>query len=209
MRRIQWLIFYGFMGFFVWHMFSWFVWSYWVPPPILDWKISNEIITSPSHTQVILKKVSNWEIEGRVIFRQRIVDPVLPTIGKFPESFISPIDVFIARDKWVNPKEFEAINAHHEFRTAWFESKLSGFKPGYVAHQHTIPANYRVFQELLDIKKGDMVKFKGSLVDISVIDPDQVRKYVSSDSLYDTDRNSSRAGSGACEILFVESVEKF
>lgn len=208
MRRLQLWAFTLFMGLFTWHMISWAFWEHWVPPPILDWVSSSQIITSSSHPQVHLAVIKDWEIVGRVIFRQRIVDPILPTIGKFPESFISPIDVFIARETWAEPVIFSTIKAYHEFRTAWFESGSRDFKPEYVAHEHTIPANYFIYKELLSLEKGDMVRLRGKIVDVKVIERNQVRTYATSDSLTDVGYKGSRPGSGACEILFVESVER-
>jgi hypothetical protein len=175
--------------------------------PIHDWQEDAQQITSPSHPEVILTKVATWDIEGKVYQSIPISDPLLPTIGKFPRSIISPVDLFLAYGKLAEEPYFAQIRTTHEFRTAyswieegtpegraissWFSQGPSA--PGGVLHEHTIPANYVIFQKLRKLKKGDLIKITGSIVDIR-----------DGDSVY---RTSTVKNDRACEFLYITSLE--
>jgi len=185
----------------------WLWWFLIVPMPIHDWQEQEKEITSPSHSGVILSKVATWDIEGKVYQCVPISDPILPTIGKFPRSIISPVDLFLAYGKLTEEPYFRQIRTTHEFRTAnshfdvstpegrtvrsWLSQGPDA--PGGVLHEHTIPANYVIFQKLRKLKKGDLIKIKGSIVDIR-----------DGDNIYTT---STVKNDRACEFLYITELE--
>lgn len=73
----------------------------------------------------------------------------------------------------------------------------------HISHTHLIPANQNVMGALLTIKKNDIVKLDGYLVDIYTDKGDLVAR--TSMSRYDTDPTSR--GSGACEDMYVKKVQ--
>lgn len=73
----------------------------------------------------------------------------------------------------------------------------------HIAHTHMIPANPNVMGGLLQIKKNDIVKIDGYLVDIYT-DKSELVAYT---SLSRTDTNASSRGSGACEDMYVTQVQ--
>ncbi len=78
-----------------------------------------------------------------------------------------------------------------------------GFVSSHVSHTHLIPANANVMAALLKIKKNDIVKLDGYLVDIYTDNGEVVAK--SSLSRLDTDATSR--GYGSCEDMYVEQVQ--
>ena len=66
-----------------------------------------------------------------------------------------------------------------------------------------IPANPNVMGGLLTIKKNDVVKIDGYLVDIY----DGKGNIIARTSLSRSDTNASSRGYGACEDMYVKSVQ--
>ena len=79
----------------------------------------------------------------------------------------------------------------------------------HVSHTHIIPANYNIMGGLLKIKKNDIVKIDGFLVDIYTVN----NQIVARTSLSRTDNNATSRGKngrnagGACEIMYVTSLQ--
>lgn len=71
------------------------------------------------------------------------------------------------------------------------------------SHTHLVPANDNVMGALLTIKKGQVVKLEGYLIDQYRVDGSAVVKT----SLSRTDKNSTARGGGACEVMFVKRVQ--
>lgn len=73
----------------------------------------------------------------------------------------------------------------------------------HISHTHIIPANYNVMGGLLSIKKNDIVKLDGFLVDIYT-DKSQL---IARTSMSRTDIDPTSRGSGACEDMYVKQVQ--
>lgn len=79
----------------------------------------------------------------------------------------------------------------------------------HVSHTHMIPANANVMGALLKIKKNNIVKIDGYLVDIYT----DKSELLASTSLSRTDNNATSrglgrgGGYGACEIMYVKQVQ--
>jgi hypothetical protein len=88
----------------------------------------------------------------------------------------------------------------------WYDAKVPAAVRGqlqsHIANNHLIPATEDVAKELGRIRIGDLVTMKGKLVDVEIKDPRGRLVHGARTSLTRDD-----VGSGACEILWVESVE--
>ena len=73
----------------------------------------------------------------------------------------------------------------------------------HISHTHMIPANNNVMSALLRIKKNDIVKLDGYLVDIYTTKSELVART----SLSRYDKDSTSRGSGACEDMYVKQVQ--
>ena len=73
----------------------------------------------------------------------------------------------------------------------------------HMSHTHLIPANFNVMGGLLTIKKNDIVKIDGYLVDIY----SSKGKTIAKTSMSRTDINSTSRGYGACEDMYVKQVQ--
>ena len=73
----------------------------------------------------------------------------------------------------------------------------------HMGHTHIIPASINVMSAMLTIKKYDVVKLDGYLVDIYT-DKGEV---VALTSLSRSDTNNTSRGYGACEDMYVEQVQ--
>lgn len=73
----------------------------------------------------------------------------------------------------------------------------------HISHTHLIPANSNVMGGLLKIKKNDIVKLNGYLVDIYT----DKNELVARTSMTRTDNDATSRGYGACEDMYVERVQ--
>ena len=78
-----------------------------------------------------------------------------------------------------------------------------GFVNSHISHTHLIPANANVMGALLKIKKNDIVKLDGYLVDIYTDKNETVAKT----SMSRTDTDPTSRGYGACEDMYVKQVQ--
>ena len=78
-----------------------------------------------------------------------------------------------------------------------------GYVSTHVSHTHMIPANTNVMGGLLRVKKNDIVKLDGYLVDIY----DGKGNLIAKTSMSRSDRDATSRGSGACEDMYVKSVQ--
>lgn len=78
-----------------------------------------------------------------------------------------------------------------------------GYISSHVGHTHIIPANRNIMSAMLSIKKYDVIKLDGYLVDIYT-DKGEV---VALTSLSRSDNNATSRGYGACEDLYVTQVQ--
>lgn len=73
----------------------------------------------------------------------------------------------------------------------------------HVSHTHIIPANANVMGALLKVKKNDIVKIDGYLVDIY----NGKGKTLGKSSLSRTDTDATSRGYGACEEMYAKQVQ--
>lgn len=83
--------------------------------------------------------------------------------------------------------------------TPWTLSYVSS----HISHTHIIPANRNVMAGLLKIKRNDIVKLDGYLVDIYT----DKSELVARTSLSRTDTDPTSRGSGACEDMYITQVQ--
>jgi len=94
-------------------------------------------------------------------------------------------------------------------RLTWYTSDLrkSPWSLEYVSthmsHTHMIPATANVMKALKSIRKGDVVKLDGYLVDIYT----DKTKLVARTSMSRYDEDFTSRGSGACEDMYVKQVQ--
>ena len=86
--------------------------------------------------------------------------------------------------KWGTPLAHDYINSH-------------------VSHNHLVPANKNIASALLKIKKGDIVKIDGYLVDLYTGNGEVIFKT----SMSRDDNDSTARGGGACENIYVTQVQ--
>ena len=78
-----------------------------------------------------------------------------------------------------------------------------GYITSHMGHTHLIPKNSNIMSSLLTIKKNDIVKLDGYLVDIYT----DAGEIVAKTSLSRFDNNATSRGYGACEDMYVTQVQ--
>ncbi len=123
-------------------------------------------------------------------------------------DFVVPMDLALVWGPVADP----AVLAHLKFHLSgrylsyWADAATPvgavGRIPSHVANNHLIPAFEDVAESLSRIRVGDLVTLRGQLVDVEIHDPAGRVVFSSRTSLRRDD-----VGSGACENVWVESVE--
>jgi len=73
---------------------------------------------------------------------------------------------------------------------------------GHMSHVHIIPANDNVMSALIRLRKNDIIKLDGYLIDL-----EYPNGSTSKTSLSRTDTNLTSRGNGACEVMYVQSLQ--
>ena len=119
----------------------------------------------------------------------------------------------LAKDKQKLYKnwKFKSLKTLGESRRLEWCSKVTtdtmpwdlSYVSSHISHTHLIPANPNIMGALLRIKKNDIVKIDGYLVDIYT----DKNELVAKTSLSRTDTDPTSRGSGACEDMYVKRVQ--
>ena len=78
-----------------------------------------------------------------------------------------------------------------------------GYVSSHISHTHLIPANSNIMGGLLTIKRNDIVKLDGYLVDIYT----DKSELIARTSMSRTDTDPTSRGSGACEDMYVKQIQ--
>ena len=123
-------------------------------------------------------------------------------------DFVLPMDLALAWGPVADPEVLRRMKFHLSGRyVSWWMEGGPGLPPqrvveSHVANHHLVPATEEVAREMKRVKVGDLVTLRGRLVDVEIRDRDGAVAHRARTSLSRDD-----TGSGACEQLWVESIE--
>ena len=123
-------------------------------------------------------------------------------------DFVVPMDVALVWGSIADPAVLSHLKFHLSERYVSYRYDAGtpavavGKLPSHIANNHLIPANEEVADALARIAIGDLVTLHGKLVDLEIHDAGGRQVFSARTSLTRDD-----VGSGACEIIWVESVE--
>ncbi len=137
--------------------------------------------------------LAGFELQARVILKADYSD----TGAK-----IAPVDLALGWGPMSDSRVLDALNVYQSDRFYFFEAKDQWPLPlenvgYYSANMHMIPASAAVERTLRGLKAGNIVRLRGYLVRVD--GPDG---FTWLSSLTRTD-----AGNGACELVWVESIQ--
>ena len=119
------------------------------------------------------------------------------------EAQVAPIDFALGWGGMADRELLEQLSVHQDNRWYYVRWRNLALDPQDViansSNHHLLPANDEVLEQLKQVEPGDSVRLKGKLVRITA---DDGWSWTSSTSRFDT-------GDGACEVMWVESVEIF
>jgi len=122
-------------------------------------------------------------------------------------DFAMPMDLALVFGPVADPAVLRHLSFHLSGRylSYWYDAKtpaaVRGALPSHIANNHLIPADDEVGQALSRVRVGDLVTLTGRLVDVEIRDAGARTVFRGRTSL-----SRSDVGSGACEILYVETV---
>lgn len=133
------------------------------------------------------------------IVRARVLSRETYSFDKLAE--LSPIDLALGWEKMSDPEIYNSINIWQNQRWYYYNLQKSNLLldevRNYSSNNHIIPANKNVERVMLSVKKGDIIKLKGMLVDL--VFPNNVN--------FTTSLIRDDSGAGSCEIIYVTAVE--
>jgi len=150
--------------------------------------------TSFIHEGFFVTPLADFEIEARVLSKRRY---------RFDRSApISPIDLALGWGRMSDTSIIERFSFRQSRRWVHYRYKPVPMSQAEInrsmANMHMIPANSRIERQLKSVRKGEIVAITGKLV---LVEGKNGFRWRSSLSRTDT-------GDGACEIIFVEHIEK-
>lgn len=142
-----------------------------------------------------LQKVAAYDIQGRVLSTHEY--------GLFDASSeVSPLDVAMGWGPMSDQRIISQIDISQTSRFyLWHVQRFPIPGDDIVRHSanvHTIPADAAVEKQLKALRSGEIIRMKGYLVNVS---RDNGFQWRTSTTRWDS-------GNGACEIMYVDSVEK-
>lgn len=140
----------------------------------------------------IVRPVASFELDARVLARQRY---------RFDRSAdISPIDLALGWGPMSDQDVIDQIKITQSRRFYWWRVKQYPIPRRQIiensANMHMVPANDEVKEQLYSLRRGELITISGYLANVT-----------SDDFTWRTSTTRSDAGAGACEIVWVESVE--
>lgn len=118
---------------------------------------------------------------------------------------IAPIDLALGWKKMSDQQNLKDIDISQHGRWYYWrtEKKLENISIKEIETQssnwHVVPANDNIKERILDLDKNDLIRMKGYL--ISVKDSGKV--------IFNSSLTRNDTGAYACEVIFVETIEKF
>jgi hypothetical protein len=150
-------------------------------------------VSAFSHKGYTVRPVALFEVRARVLSRERYrwdagakLSPVDLALGWGPMSDTSVVErLDISQDgRW------------YQFRSKAYPLPIDQLQR-HSSNMHMIPADRSIERAMRSVRKGQLVHFKGKLVEITGRDGFTWRSSMT--------RNDT--GSGACELVYVESFE--
>jgi hypothetical protein len=123
-------------------------------------------------------------------------------------DFVMPLDIALVWGLVADPAVLRHIKFHlsERYVSYWYDattpSAVIGRLPTHLANNHLIPAAGDIAKALDAVRIGDLVTLQGKLVDVEIRDAGG-----SVAARMQTSMTRDDVGSGACEIIWVESVE--
>jgi hypothetical protein len=183
-----------------------------------DWREHVEPARAAAEPQQVLvaaESTIDFEAKGHQVHltpraTYRITGYAAETSRKLLDAwdFVMPLDVALVWGPIADPAVLSHLKFHLSDRyvSYWYDattpSAAAGLLPSHIANNHLIPASDEVARALARIRIGDLVTLEGKLVDVEIRDGRGKEVFRARTSLTRAD-----VGSGACEILWVESVE--
>ncbi len=145
------------------------------------------------HNDYFITPLADFEIQARVLSRRNY--------SWDRESDLSPVDLALGWGPMSNEAIYSQINIRQSNRFYYWRVQQFPIPRREIetnsANMHMIPANRSIERIMKNVRRGNLVSFKGKLVKAEAPDG---WSWVSSLTRTDT-------GRGACELVFVEEFE--
>ncbi|MFT4020330.1 MAG: hypothetical protein QM666_02305 [Acinetobacter sp.] len=116
------------------------------------------------------------------------------------QAKFSPIDYAVSYGIFADPKIASQISVRQYDRFLNWKMKSLPVSPKlamqYVSNMHIIPANPAIAQKIKQVKRGDLVRLQGELVEIK-----------DKDLVWRSSLTNKDVGDGACELFRVTSIQ--
>lgn len=146
-----------------------------------------------NHKEAELTPVASFDITGRVVSVYKYTDD--------PTSPWSPLDFAVTWGPIGGIDESRALGTTQSGRFYhWFPGRNNTYDirtiSRHSANIHIIPANDAIARQLEAVRAGEIVRLQGHLVNLK-----------SGNIRWNTSTTRTDTGGGACEILYVESIQ--
>ncbi len=139
---------------------------------------------------------ASYEITAKVMSKKRYHDGWGSKIG--------PYDLALAWGKLTQPEikkfiKYSQMRRFYCFKCTWNCPLTTEYISRHSANTHIIPANDNIFKALKKVRKGEVIKLWGYLINVE-------GTYKSRDVNWRSSTTREDTGNGACEVMYVEKI---
>ncbi|MBJ9985947.1 hypothetical protein IAE19_10925 [Acinetobacter sp. S40] len=165
---------------------GWGVWINWIKP-------TPNVENFSSNSQIHIQELQPYEGTFRILSREDY------HTGR--EAQFSPTDIAVGWGEMANPSIYKQIDISQANR--WYHWRITSVPPislseinKHSANMHLVPATPEIAKQIQQIKKDDLIFFKGTLIEIQSSDGWRWRSSLSRED----------TGDGACELMRVDQM---
>lgn len=138
--------------------------------------------------------VKNYELNGVVLSRHNYTKN---NASLHPIDIFSPVDVFIGVDDVASDyNNYLFYTYGWEYRVVYSSGDYDEYFGNHVGNNHLIPHNKLAYLGILEIKDGDMIKIKGTLVNLKG----------KNGNLREAWNTDIQIGNPMCEVILVDNI---
>jgi len=142
------------------------------------------------HKGYVIHTQAAFDIEARVLSRHRYY------LGR--EVKLAPVDLALGWQQMSDRKVLDKMRIYQYGRWYFYRYQSPPISPkeivNHSANMHLIPETKEIEKKIKKVSKGNIVRFKGFLVNITADDG----------WCWDSSKSRADTGDGSCEVVFVE-----
>ena len=184
--------------------------------------IQSEVLQAPVETPIVngepikfikdgynytLTPIYDYTLNGLVLHQQKY--DAWYSISRTDKTFIKDICAIWGNTLKDGSYRDGSVSVTQDSRWCWWSYTNSNliFNPNEISNNHLIASSPSVERQILSIDGGDQIRIIGKLVNVHAEAIGKTSQYENGAADWHTSTTRDDTGAGACEIIYVESIE--